>query len=81
MLPFLKPKQMSSVIIAKRTASGSVSPERVEGEATPEMHTHADAMLTAISNKDSKALATAMEAAHACLSSKTDSQKPDGEPV
>lgn len=62
MLPFLNPKRVSSVMIAKSKPDGSVEAMNEEGEHSPGMMSAAEDMLSAIHMKDAKALATAHKA-------------------
>lgn len=66
MLPFLKPKKMSAVIIAKTKPEGGVEPMHEEGEQMPEMVGIAEALISAIHSKDANAVAEALHAAMDC---------------
>lgn len=63
MLPFLKIRKMSPVIIAKVKPEGNVEVEKEEGGVRPEMLAIADALISAIHSKDSEAVADVLEAA------------------
>lgn len=73
MLPFLKPKQIGSVIIARRKASGSIEPEREEGSENPTMVSAAEKMISAVHAKDAMSVAEAMRLAHEHLNPKEQS--------
>lgn len=64
MLPFLKPKKIASVMIAKVSPDGEIKSSHEDGEETPELMGAAEALLSAISLKDAKAVAEALKAAH-----------------
>jgi hypothetical protein len=66
MLPFLKPKKLSAIIIAKTKPEGGVEPIAEEGEQTPEMVGIAEQLISAINSKDANAVAEALQAAHEC---------------
>ena len=70
MLPFLKPKQIGSVIIARRKASGSIEPEQEEGSEHPAMVNAAEKMISAVHAKDATSVAEAMRMAHEHLNPK-----------
>ncbi len=61
MLPFLKPKNIGSVIIAARKKDGSTEVQGEEGQPSPEAVAHAESILSAIANKDAVALARLLE--------------------
>jgi DNA repair protein RadC len=63
MLPFLQPKKMVSVIIAKHKPSGEIEPMHEEDEMDPALMAAAEDLMKAIAMKDSKALAMALKAA------------------
>lgn len=64
MLPFLKPKKLASIIIAKRAKpDGATTPVKEEGEHAPELMSAAEGIISAINNKDAGALASALGAA------------------
>lgn len=64
MLPFLKPKKLASVIIAKRTkADAPTETVREEGEALSGLVSAAEAIISAVNAKDASALASALESA------------------
>ena len=59
MLPFLKPKAVGSVVVL----DSKQKPSHEEGEHPPELMAAAEDLLSAIANKDAKAVADAMSAA------------------
>lgn len=63
MLPFLKPKKISSVIIASRKKDGTVMPEHEEGENDAGLMAAAEDLISAVHSKDSSAVASALKAA------------------
>ena len=63
MLPFLQPKHVASVIIAKRTPDGGQEPISEEGEHAPELMQCAEDLIKAVHAKDAKAVAAAMQGA------------------
>lgn len=68
MLPFLKPKKLSAVIIHKVKPEGGTTPEGEEGEPKPELMSIAESLISAVHSKDAAAVADALEAAvHACM--------------
>lgn len=64
MLPFLKPKQMASVIIAKTKKDGGIETEGREGEHSPEAMKAAEDMIGGFHSKDAKAVVDAMTRMH-----------------
>lgn len=58
MLPFLKPKQIATVIMANHSADGKL---KDEPEEQPELMKHAESLISAIHAKDAKAAAEALE--------------------
>lgn len=63
MLPFLKPKKMSSVIIAKIKPEGKIEPSHEEGEEMPELIGAAESLISAVHSKDANAVAECLKAA------------------
>lgn len=61
MLPFLKPKNIASTIIASYSPEKGVQTEHEEGEQHPELMKHAESLISAIHGKDTKAVAEAMQ--------------------
>lgn len=64
MLPFLKPKKLASVIIAKTKSEGGIEPVREEGEHSPETMQAAEDMIGGFHSKDAKAVVDAMTRMH-----------------
>lgn len=64
MLPFLQPKKLASVIIARQKEDGSVVPEHEEGEQSPELKSHAANLIRAMHAKDEDGVAEAMQDIH-----------------
>lgn len=62
MLPFLKPKNISSVIMTKIKPEGGIEPVNEEGEPAPEMMAVAEELISAVHSKDAKALAEVLSA-------------------
>lgn len=60
MLPFLKPKNIASTIIASYSPEKGVRAEHEEGEQHPELMKHAESLISAIHAKDAKSVAEAM---------------------
>lgn len=73
MLPFLKPKQMASVIIAKTKKDGGVKDESREGEHSPELMKAAEDAIGGFHAKDAKAVVDAMTRMHALIGSNNES--------
>lgn len=66
MLPFLKPKQVAGIIIAKHKASGGIEPIQEAGEHSAELMMAAEELIRALHAKDAKAVASClMDAFHA----------------
>jgi hypothetical protein len=63
MLPFLKPKKMSSMIIAKVSPKGETMPQGAEDEENMGLVVAAEDLLAAIASKDANAVAEALRAA------------------
>lgn len=61
MLPFIKPKGIVSVIVAKRKPDGSTEPMHEEGQPDPRMVIAAEDLISAIHAKDANAVAGALE--------------------
>lgn len=61
MLPFLKPKKISSIIIARSKPQGGVEPMHEENEAQPELLGAAESLLSAIASKDAHEVAEAFQ--------------------
>ena len=65
MLPFLKPKKVVGVIMAKATKDGSLEISHEEGTSPPEMIDCAEGLMKAIADKDATAVAEHLiKAAH-----------------
>lgn len=69
MLPFLKPKQQTGLIIAQRKPDGQAKVEHSEGEELHELEAHMDDLIRAIHAKDSKSAAEAYKRAFECCES------------
>lgn len=68
MLPFLKPKQIGSVIIAARQKkNGQIESEGAENESSPEFMSAIESLISAVHAKDAKAAAEAFEDAFEAL--------------
>jgi len=63
MLPFLKPRQVGSIVFAKRKPDGSHKTESVEGEQHPKLMEAAEKLISAVHQKDAKLVAEALQAA------------------
>lgn len=63
MLPFLKPKKITSIIIAKHKPEGGIEPMHEEDEEMPELVGAAESLISAVHSKDAKAVAEALKAA------------------
>jgi hypothetical protein len=61
MLPYLQPKKMASVIIARRHADGSHKSSHEEGQHAPELMSCAETLIKAVHAKDAHAVAQALE--------------------
>jgi regulator of RNase E activity RraB len=71
LLPFLKPKQIGSVIMAARQKkSGEVVSDTPEAESSPELMSAVESLISAVHMKDSKAAADAFKAAFEALEAK-----------
>lgn len=64
MLPFMKPKQIASIILQKRAANGNVVSESEEGQEHPQLMEHARDLIAGVHAKDEQKVAQALEAAH-----------------
>jgi hypothetical protein len=60
-LPFLKPKKIASVIIARHSADGSHKVEGEEGESLPKFMDQAERMMKALKSEDIGALASVLQ--------------------
>lgn len=69
MLPFMKPKRQAGISISYRKPDGSTEMKHEEGDELNEMEICAEDILRAITNKDAKALASAIQAAIECSAS------------
>lgn len=69
MLPFLAPKKIASVIMAKTKPEGGVEDERHEDEQDPGLMSAAEDLISAVHAKDAAAVAEALEAAFEILDS------------
>lgn len=63
MLPFLKPRQVAGVIIAKRKPDGGTETQGQEGDEMQPLEAACDDIQRALAAKDSKQLAEAIKAA------------------
>lgn len=63
MLPFLKPKKLSAIIIHKTKPEGGTEPMHEEGEEMPELVGAAENLISAVHAKDAHATAEAIKAA------------------
>lgn len=61
MLPFLAPKKMVSVIVAKRKPEGQVEDVHKEDESHPELMMAAEDLIRAVHSKDTQGVADALE--------------------
>lgn len=64
MLPFLRPKQIASVIMSKQTPDGHIEDQHKEDEQHPMLVKHAEDLVRAVHAKDSEAVAGAMSNIH-----------------
>lgn len=64
MLPFLQPKKIGSVIIAKRNKDGKQTDMQHESEHAPELMEAAQHMVSGVHAKDATTVAEAMQKAH-----------------
>lgn len=62
MIPFLKPKQIGSVIQTKRQSDGTTKVDKEEGGQDPGMISVAEDLIQAIHAKDATAVAEALSA-------------------
>lgn len=62
MLPFLQPKKLASIIIAKHTEKGA-EPMHEEGEPAPHLMSAAEELIRAVHDKDAAAVAKALSTA------------------
>lgn len=63
MLPFLEPKNMSSIIIAKRKHDGAIKDDHIDGEEDQSLIVAAEDLIRAIEGKNATALAAAIKSA------------------
>ena len=75
MLPFLKPKNLASVILAKRKPEGGMDIGGEEGEEDAGLSSAAEELISAIHSKDSAAVATALRNAFEILESEPHEEK------
>ena len=68
-LPFLKPKNIASIILARHKPDGSVHDEGVEGEEDPALVTAAEDIIRALNEKNATGLADALRSAFQILDS------------
>lgn len=61
MLPFLAPKKVAGVIIAKAKPAGGLEPKHEEGEHDPALMSAAEDLLRAVAMKDAEAVCDAMK--------------------
>lgn len=81
MLPFLQPKKMASVMMAKRKKDGSHEIQHEEGGHHPALMSAADDLIRAVHSKDSHGVASAMKAGHEVMNAQMpdEPQMPEGE--
>lgn len=63
MLPFLAPKKMAGVIVAKMKKPAEIEPMHEEGEMEPGLMSAAEDLISAVHMKDAKAVAMALKSA------------------
>lgn len=82
MLPFLKPKKVAGIIISHRKPdSDEPKPlDQEEGDENHAMEACAEDILRAISSKDAKHLALALQAAFDCMESGEDNEEDQAKP-
>lgn len=66
MLPFLQPKKMSGIIMAKRTPDEKTEVSHEEGEHPPGLMAAAEDLISAVHAKDAKGVASAIKAGYEC---------------
>lgn len=64
MLPFMKPKNIASIILQKRSSEGKVTAEAEEGQESPKLMEYARDLISGVHAKDETKVAQALEAAH-----------------
>lgn len=69
MLPFLKPKTVAGLIVAKRKPDGGKMEQYSEGNEDMGLESAAEQIIQAINAKDSKSLASAIRAAFTIIDS------------
>lgn len=69
MLPFLQPKKMSSIIMAKARPGGPVEPIAEEGSEAPELMAAVEDFIGAVHAKDVAGAAAALRSAFDCCES------------
>ena len=74
MLPFLKPRKMSSLIIASRKKDGTAAEAVKEDETHPKLLEAAEHMVSAVHEKDASKVAEAMRMAHEHLNTSQESE-------
>lgn len=72
MLPFLKPRKLGAVMIAKAKPEGGVEDLHEEGEMDPGLVAAMDDFLSAHSQKDSVGMAKSLHSFHSILNSTDD---------
>lgn len=72
MLPFLKPKKLASIIIAKSKKDGGIEDEREEAECHPDLMKAAEDMIGGFNSKDAAAVVDAMTRMHKFFNSTED---------
>ena len=79
MLPFLKPKNIASVVMTARKKDGtrSPAPEMAEGEMHLDLMAASESLISAVHSKDAGAVAKAIQSAYNHLESIEDSQEGD----
>lgn len=84
MLPYLDPKKLSAVIVAKRgkpdlhdTKSEMEAPESEQSDYDAALESAAEDMLTAIDERSVKKLAMALKAAHELCESEEEQDEPE----
>lgn len=80
MLPFLKPKTVAGLIIAKRKPDGSKEESHTEGNEDAGLISAAEDLIRAIHAKDGQSVAAALKAAHTlCASGDSDDESYDSQ--
>ncbi len=80
MLPFLKPKTVAGLIIAKRKPDGGSQEQHSEGNEDQGLDACSEALIRAIHAKDAKAVSAALRDAQEMLSSPAESDESSANP-